>query len=189
MAKLFLISVIDFPMRFPMRILLPLAFALLLAACQSASLPAPKSCPRIAFVPGAETVFRYLPGRAGEDAALVSRAALAGYGGQCSLTGDGKIEVEMFLSLAAQPGPALESKEAGYDYFVAILAPDGTPLGKEVFHRSIVFEKNAKDNTSWAEEELRQLIPLASCGDEGGCQVAIGFQLTPDELTFNRNRK
>ncbi|HAU28540.1 MAG TPA: hypothetical protein DCW68_00295 [Rhodospirillaceae bacterium] len=172
-----------------MRILLPLSFALLLAACQSAPIPAPKACPRIAFVPDAETVFHYLPGRSGEDEALVSRAALANYGGQCSQTEDGKIDVEMFLAIAAQPGPALAGKEEGYDYFVAVLAPDGTPLAKKVFHRSILFEKNAKDNTTWVEENLHQRIPLASCGDGGACQIVIGFQLTPDELTFNRTRK
>ena len=168
-----------------MRISAIIGFSLVLAACSTATPQAPKSCPRVAFVPDAGLVFHYLPGKTGEETALVSRAALVDYTGECTHD-DGKVQVDMTLRIAAQPGPAAGNGSDGYDYFVAVLAPDGTALAKKVFHRSVEFDRDAKDNTNWAEEELGETIPLPGGADAGAFQIAIGFQLTPDELAFNR---
>lgn len=70
-----------------------------------------------------------------------------------------------------------------YPYFVAILAPGGKILAKEVFAVPMTF---AAGNEQQHIEAFRQIIPSYSQDSAGKHKIAVGFQLTKEQLAYNR---
>lgn len=143
-------------------------------------------CPVIEFVSGAEEVtqFREGPGRDLTD--VTSRAAFADFAGGCR-PGEGRVEVDLNLVLAAEKGPALEGTDAGYRYFVAVAAPDGGILAKQEFDTGVTFQ--GAQRRAGSIEELTQTIPVAEGARPEDYRILVGFQLTPDQLRYNRERR
>lgn len=73
-----------------------------------------------------------------------------------------------------------------YPFFVAVTSSNGTILAKEVFAASLTY--NPGSDTQTYTEKLRQIIPVEP-GERGGdYRVLVGFQLTPDQLAYNRQQ-
>lgn len=70
-----------------------------------------------------------------------------------------------------------------YPYFVALTRPDGEIIAKEVFAATMSYDKNQE--AVLHTESLRQIIPAGNASDMPG-SILIGFQLTDDELAYNR---
>lgn len=71
-----------------------------------------------------------------------------------------------------------------YPYFVAVTDPSGRIMAKEIFAASLTFEPGEDRHVH--EEKLRHIIPLENPSNAGGYRVLIGFQLSPDQLEYNR---
>ena len=73
-----------------------------------------------------------------------------------------------------------------YPYFLAITTPSGTIAAKEIFAIAFSYDKN--QDTVSRTERIRQIIPLN--GDYSARNsILIGFQLTGEELAYNRSLK
>lgn len=143
------------------------------------------SCPRVSIVRGADEVTRFREG-AGQDLTdVASRAILADFTGGCE-PGSQEVTVDLNLILAAEKGPALQEDRADYRYFVAVADAQGTVLAKEEFDTTVAFP--AGQSRAGTVEELSQTIPLAEGRRAGDYQILLGFQLTPQELSYNRSR-
>jgi len=145
--------------------------------------PQPTGCPRVVFVEDAAQEVRFRPG-AGRDLTDVEwRAAFVGFGGGCEYD-DEAVDVELILNIAAERGPAATGGEAALDYFVAVADPQQQLLVKEIFETSIVFPESG--DTAGTSEELVQRIPLDNPALGRAYRIVVGFQLSPDQLEFNR---
>ena len=72
-------------------------------------------------------------------------------------------------------------------YFVAVVDKDQKVLARELFDSTFTFQANQRQAA--AIEEIEQIIPIR--GDLRGLdyEVLVGFQLTPEQLEFNRQER
>ena len=83
-------------------------------------------------------------------------------------------------------GAANRSQQATFQYFVSVVNDDGHILEKKIFPYSVKFNKNrpwAKDQDSPVELS----IPLRAGKTGQDFKVYVGFQLSQEELEFNRS--
>lgn len=71
-----------------------------------------------------------------------------------------------------------------YPFFVAVTGPNGKIMAKEIFSVSMSFEPGQTTRTH--TEYLRQIIPVRSKETAFQYQVLVGFQLSPEQLAYNR---
>ena len=129
------------------------------------------SCPDIGLLKKAEKkVFKDASG------AELASIELNNYNGGCSFKGKDKKIVEIDLNLfflASVIGDA-KKDEMNFDYFVAILSPNGDILNKQVFSTSIGFDGESK--TGVLSEESILKIPLKDFRDAKNYKVVFGIQ-------------
>ena len=89
--------------------------------------------------------------------------------------------------IAALLGPAAGGPAVELPYFVAIVGPDQAILAKQVFRSPIEFEKNRR--RAGAMEQIDQTIPLAEGQTGADFEVLVGFQLTAQQLDYNRQQR
>ncbi len=159
-----------------------------LAGCEAGffSKPAPPGpCPRVAAVADAGTLTRFSgSGRDLTDVAF--EAEIGGMQGSCVYSDD-VIDVDLAVQFIASRGPADQNRRADFKYFVAVARFDQSVVARESFDTFVEFPGN--QNRAGIVEELAQHIPIAS-GERGDSFVIyVGFELTPQELTFNRAQK
>lgn len=151
---------------------------------QAAALAAPARCPKVAVLREASEATQFRQGGGRDLTDVVSRAAVLDFRGGCR-PGEGQVEVDFQLVLAAERGPAFDGRDAGYQYFVAVTDPDGQVLAKQVFDATLRFEEG--QSRVGSVEDLHQRIPVAQGRRAQDYQVLVGFQLTPEQLEFNRS--
>jgi hypothetical protein len=142
-------------------------------------------CPRVAIVADAAEVVEFRPGPGRDLTDVVARGVMGELGGACEYDSEaGTVTVEVQLPIVGERGPAATGDDAAFRYFVAVADPARTILAKEVFDTSVAFEEG--QTRAGTVEELEQVIPIPSGAAGAGYQVLIGFQLTPEQLDFNR---
>lgn len=142
------------------------------------------ACPKVNIVRDLQEVTVFRPG--GKDLTdLESRAALTDYTGNCEYTSSG-VTVNVNVFLVAERGPALQGTTAKYQYFVALAQPDDTLVSKAYFDTDVTFVTGQP--RAGTREELAPKIPLPKDGNAKDWKVYLGFQLTPEQLEFNRTQ-
>jgi len=102
----------------------------------------------------------------------------------CSFTRNGAEVAAEFL-LIADRGLGDRERIARPTYFVAITDPEGNVMAKEIFEAAIPFNDNRR--RVGRKEEIEPFIPYQGPdGDFTGYRVLIGFQLTPEQVDFNK---
>lgn len=174
------------------RACLPLSALVGLAGCGSLGLSPPTptelalSCPKVAIVRDLQTVTQFRPGAGRDLTDVVSRAALVDYAGNCEYGSDG-VTVNVNLFLVAERGPALQGEQAKYTYFVAMAKPgQDQPATKTTFDTTVDFPPGK--NRAGNREELNPRIPLPKDVNAKDWNIFIGFQLTPEQLEYNRTQ-
>lgn len=117
---------------------------------------------------------------------LMSQARIAQTGRSCAYNGQ-SVTVDTALSFQSALGPKARSSDTpfiNYPYFVAVAEPGGRIMGKEVFGAALNFGPGQTHKTH--QENLRQIIPLPSRAQGAGYRIMVGFQLTPEQLSYNR---
>ena len=165
------------------RLALAVCAALGVAGCGAKrSLP----CPNFLLLghAGNMTQFRAGPGRDVTDVEF--RAVITDFRGNCNHT-KSAIEAEFFVEFAVHRGPANASREASFEYFVAIPRFHPAPAGKKRFRVKLSFGE--RQTRVLYRDEIRLEIPLR--GDEVGpdYDVYIGFQLDAEQFEYNRRRR
>ncbi len=103
----------------------------------------------------------------------------------CDLDGS-TLEVELTLVVEAAAGPTSNAPTADFRYFVALAARDGGLIAKETFASRIALSSD--NGTGSLVEEIEQLIPLRPDQSGDDFEILIGFQLTREQLDYNRAR-
>ena len=109
--------------------------------------------------------------------------------GLCSYRGDSPIDMTMDIDMAFGRGPAADGEEHVYRYWVAVTRTNVGPLAKEYFDVPVKFEKG-EQRVFHTEKMKKIIIPRANATVAGPAfEVLVGYELTPDELAFNRAGK
>jgi hypothetical protein len=142
-------------------------------ACPVVEVPA-EVARLVAFRPG--------PGRGAGD--INFTASFANAAANCAVAG-GRVLVTTQLQIALRRGPANQTRTADFAYFVAITDKAGQVLrrGKQIFPADAAFGER---NQLTLLEELELEIPLAARGVPSDYRVYVGFQLSEEQLRYNR---
>jgi hypothetical protein len=155
--------------------------AITLAGC-SGNKPVDMTCPKIIPAPGADTIALFGPGGHTVKDVMVG-GKLYRLDAKCVREKVG-IDVNTEIQFYAQRA-SLDIKDATFPYFVAIVGPDERVLTEEGFRIPIQFLPAEYDRRMPAEK-ITVHLPVKIQASGGAYTVIVGFQLTPDQLAFNR---
>jgi len=145
----------------------------------------PPPCPRVSVLPNADsvTIFRDGPGRDLVD--VLYEGVIAPVSGECFYEDDNsKLIVELVLRIGAIKGPAAVSQTQNFPFFVAIARNDKSILAKKVLNSPVEVQEGRRRGA--VQEEIVQQIPLPSGLDGRDYTIVLGFQLTKEQLEYNR---
>lgn len=164
-----------------------LAAALLASCAPDRTVP---PCPdvRVDSVTANITQFRAGPGREVGD--IVYQAEIVNYRGSCTQdleNDEGEAEVEMEVEFAMATGSASVEGDVPIYFFVAIpqLFPD--PAAKQVFEMRRESRNGASKAVRWTER-VSLTLPVTKARPSASYDIYVGFQLTDEQLAFNRTR-
>ncbi len=143
-------------------------------------------CPQAGILPEAATLTKFRPGPGRDLTDVLFEARLTNVATICKYDSKG-VKVDMRLALVVERGPADRSRKAEFEYFVALPKFHPAPQGKEAFLMTAEFPGGQRRVRLGDEVELR--IPLQAGLSAADYRIVVGFQLTKDELEFNRRRR
>jgi hypothetical protein len=115
--------------------------------------------------------------------------AIEGVKGFCRYVGKNPITMEVEVSFAFGKGPKAVGDEKDYTYFVSVTRRDRSVLAKDISTIKVKFPKDA-DIVNRKETITGIVIPRASETVSGtNFEVIVGFELTPEQLAYNRSGK
>ncbi len=164
----------------------PLLAAMAAAAFLSACNRTPPACPRAIILDDGASVTKFRDGGGRDLTDVVAQAEIVDAAVECDYDRSG-VDVAMQIAIAAARGPADRARMADFEYFVAIADAQRNILAKEVFRVRIAFAEN--QGRVGTIEQIEPRIPLKDRAHGVSYQIVVGFQLTPEELEWNRTRR
>jgi hypothetical protein len=139
-------------------------------------------CPEAGIVSEASAVSRF-DGHGTGFPNLAYRASLGDLKTECRVNDEGA-SVTVTISTLAEIGPTAPARSADFSYFVAITDPQDKIISKRVFSNEVEFKGNQA--RGGARDIDSERIPMPDPKEAPKYHIVIGFQLTPEELAFNR---
>ena len=166
--------------------LLRAAGALALAVAPSACSGTGKvACPHVAIMPDLQAVAKFGPGPGRQDSDAIYGARMLAANATCSADKKkGGVVVATKLGLTAVR-TKVEVRKGQIIYFVAVIDRKQTILNKREFVIDLDFP--SAQSRLEITEQLEEFIPLAKDASGADYGIIIGFELTPDELQYNRD--
>ncbi len=145
-------------------------------------------CPKIEIVDDLSSISDFIDPKSSDPKNLISRVDVQNAQTSCDLSSKTAI-VDLKITFNGELGPKGRKQKTdkpffSFPYFVAVTTPSGKILAKEIFAASMTF--NANEDTHTYHENLRQIIPIPNEKQARFFKVLIGFQVTPDQLEYNR---
>ncbi len=159
----------------------------LLAACGSDPFveePVP-ACPS-AYLPKDTAKLVQFSGAGKDLTDVIVEAEFAGYLGDCGYDlDDGTLDVIISPLINAELGPAAQNRTVAFQYYVALRNPAGEFVQKSVFDVTMPFPDNL-NLARYRDEQVTLNVPLDDVWTGPDYEIFIGFQLTADQLDYNR---
>lgn len=160
-----------------------LALAALLAGCNR-DRPQP-ACPGGLIPSDAAKVTRFRDGPGRDLTDVVVEGQIQDILVQCKYSKN-IVDIDLQIAVLAARGPADRTRVADFEYFVAIVDPEQNILAKEPFKVRFQFSDN---RTQLGKvEEIAPHLPLPDPSKADTYRIVVGFQLTPEELAWNRSQ-
>jgi hypothetical protein len=155
-------------------------------AAATVEVPAGQPCPGSAVLSEASRVTFVRPGGT-TSADLIMTAEMSPPRLECEYDSSTRVDrIDLNFPLVLTRGAASTSDEQQISYFVALVNHAGEVIAKKVYQRRIVFQgKQSFIATEKVENLVLTLGPGTRPVDH---RILIGFQLTPEQLAFNRAR-
>jgi len=168
------------------------ALLAVLGACTSPGKDLPPPCPKASILEDAGKLVRYKEGPGRDLIDIDFEAEIVSLKGECITKYDEDTDLETVdmtvkMDFLLSRGAANRSRQATFEYFVAIIGPDGTVMDKEIFPFSTEFIRNRTSFTDY-DKPVELHIPIARDKYGEDYFVYTGFQLSRDELEDNRKR-
>ena len=95
----------------------------------------------------------------------------------------------MDMDIVISGGPAVQPGNVDLYYFVAIPKFHPNPEGKRIFSRAYKFPRSSTRRERLTESNIRIFLPLEDRITAAAYDIYLGFQLTDEQLAYNRSRK
>ena len=161
------------------------ALAIGLAACGGDRPQFAPACPQTGILGDAADVTHFRS--AGTDLTdMVVDGRITGLSGKCSYVDAAHLLTTLSVNLELNRGPAMAGREVDITYFVSVAKGD-VILDKRDYTLRVEFPRNnGKLRLTGEQIDLNLPTPGKVAGSD--YRILIGFQLTPQELAFNRRR-
>lgn len=151
--------------------------------------PPPGPCPRALILADAATMtqFREGPGRDLLDVSHSGRIVRVHADCTYEMKKDrtGVMEAQVFIAVDAERGPANRDRLARYRYFVTLSDSSHEPISKTVFDLTANFTDNVT-RMVLTDDTVQMKVPIRAGQSGRSYTVLVGFQLTEDQLQYNR---
>ncbi|MDI2090715.1 hypothetical protein [Commensalibacter oyaizuii] len=159
----------------------------------------PPACPKVSVVPTASDYYEFADQKA-DISHLVTRASILGVEGSCiddpknaskeekknkKKHFQDKIDTTLSVTMQVQRGPAAQERHYRIPYFIATFR-NGAIVEKKNLIATVDFPDNI-DQTRIKSDKILFKIPATPARTPDGYELMVGFQLTPEQLSFNRN--
>ena len=153
----------------------------------------PPPCPTVSVLKDASVVTHFREGGGTDIVDVLNRGEITGFTISCEFdvdddTGIGTITSDVIVQITASRGAADRLREATYTYFVALTDPGREVLAKKQFDTTVEFPGNLTVVTV-QDEPVGLSIPISPERGAGYYEIFIGFQLTHDEMEYNRRQQ
>ncbi len=166
---------------------LSVAQLLALGGCALLEEGSPNVCPQTAILDGPGELVRFAPGSPGNPGDVLFRTKMKSISGLCDIDQKKGVDMELQIAMEAARGPANANGEAQFAYFVAILDGDKTVLTRTKFPMIARFQR--QETSLDFTESVTVTIPLKKDTQAKDYIVYLGFEMTPEELAYNRKRQ
>jgi hypothetical protein len=162
---------------------LPLALPFLLAACFGKTSAEDLACPDIAPAQGLENIaiFGAGPDRSAQNVRVLGK--IAGTARRCETEKGGILVNAVITFTAGRTSPQV--KHADFPYFVAVVDINQKILNEQRFTVPVDFV--GSDFRS-VQEKISVHLPLQRVSAGRNFAVLVGFQLSPEQIQFNRSQ-
>jgi hypothetical protein len=144
-------------------------------------------CPAVFILEDAKALTRFKAGLGRDITDILFDAEIVNFQGDCGYdANDSLIDVNLLVEIQVERGAANSSKNLTFDYFVAIPTFQSRPEGKQILPVTGSFKE--KMTKLVYRDELSMKIPISNPVEGEALEIVLGFQLTPEELNFNRSR-
>lgn len=160
-----------------------------LAGCASNEPLPPTTCPPVSILADAATLTVFAAG-SGRDLVDVDHEVLAiDLSSGCKMEDDGTMVVAVAPTIAVNRGPANESREAVFEYFVSVVDASRNVQSKQTFQVGVRFEGN-RSRIEFRDDDppVTVNLPSSPSPSTAGYRIFVGLQLTPEQLEFNQRR-
>jgi hypothetical protein len=148
------------------------------------------SCPEVRVVDDLSSLSEFTDPTNPSPGTLVSEVTMTREGGACVYNSEDRtVAVQITLDFNSRLGSRAkiykgDKPNFAYPYFIAVTSPNGEIVAKEVFAASVSF--NSDQQNLLHNETLRQIIPLKNMRQGPDYTILVGFQLTDEQLSYNR---
>ena len=156
-----------------------------LAGCGMLGGTADQVCPRVDTLEGAGQVTQFNPGPTRDLTDVRFEGIVVDITTECEYDRYGTVEVSAIIAMEFVRGPAATGEEGRFQYFVAITDPSGRVFAKRSFPIDVAFVDAATRIS--AREELTQRFSHDPADDARAYRIYVGFQLTRDQLDYERS--
>tara|TARA_B100000315_G_scaffold233025_1_gene245839 strand:+ start:8056 stop:8640 length:585 start_codon:yes stop_codon:yes gene_type:complete len=172
---------------------------LILAGCETAESLNPfakkkplPACPKVQLLKDTDIITAYRAGPGRDITDIRFEAELRGFTGECEYIGEkgvySKVNVTIKVGFDITRGPAEKSRATNVSYFVAMPEFYPRPQGRKVFTTRVNFPEN-RNSMRVIDEAVEVSIPITKSRPGPGSKIYIGFQLTPEQIKFNREKR
>ncbi len=162
--------------------------ALVAAACSVISPPDPGPCPKASIVADAARMTQFRPGPGQDLIDIQFDAEISRLDSSCAYNRAGDtITAVTSVRIIAARGPASNTTAGTMNFFVAVADSGQRVLARERFSSDFTLQRSQR--RAGIVEEIEELIPLAPGQSGANFEILIGFELTNDQLEYNRRRQ
>lgn len=176
-------------MRLWMLPMLP-AVAVTLASCDrlaTRDLP-PANCPRVTILQDGADLTRFRDGAGQDLSVLVADARIQGLNARCDYAQRGAaVSMSLAVEFEVERGPAARGPVTLPWFVVVTRAEDESVVERRTFEMGVTFPANISRTRS-AAPPVRMTFPIRDGRRVTDYNVRVSFQLTEQELAYNRRR-
>jgi len=163
-----------------------------LIACSTDDVP-PPPCPTIQIIADGAKLTRFKPGPGRDIIDVLHEEEITGFAQACEYdtdeTGAGDVRVLLAPTILSSRGPANQTGDADFEYFIAVTDSNKKVLDKERFAVVLPYPQSLPRLT-WQREDPHNLILPLKAGQTGqDYQIYIGLQLSRPELDYQRKNR
>jgi predicted membrane metal-binding protein len=166
--------------RFRAAPLFVLISAVALAGCASDADQPILPCPQVAVLQQGQSLTTFIPGHS-DVASQITTAQITGVAGACTLRPKKhRLDVTFQAGFAATNGPANNGDTLNLPYFVAITRGNDI-IAKSDYNIALKFDGNASTTQATSKPIT---VEFADQHASSHMQILVGFELTPDQLSY-----